>query len=779
MPLLWLSITFCIGILFGSLCPEFHYWYLLFACLSIFSGYIEYNKRKTSSSLIEKTFYPLPYGFLLASILLGMARFGFSLPDLDENHLAWYNDQGNCQIIAQIIHSPENIDGLIKLNVKARHRIIIHQNLPVETNPIDGKAVVYVKTAPIWQYGDLVELHGKLETPPDDDDNFSYKEYLSQRNIYSIMRYPHIQLVERGGGDPLYRAIINLRIIFYERIKNLLPQPEAALVTGIVLGNETDIPEDVQENFRDTGTSHIIAISGFNIAILAGLFTYICNRLFRNIWKSLFSTIILIGMYTILVGSDPPVVRAAIMGCVGLFGRIIGRKQSGATSLFFVAAIMCFFNPNLLWDISFQLSFTATFGLIYLSDRLMNCFIQITTKIFSEDTARRLSQPVGEYFLFTIAAQITTLPIIVLNFHRFSINSIFANILILPAQPPIMTLGGIMAAFSLCLPGIAKLFAHLVWIPTAYTIHMVEWIADKLPAIIETGNIQIWQISLYYLGVLTIPKYWEEIYKFIQPRGLISIAGIAGLTAISVWRMVLDQPDHFMHMDIISDTNHNTAYLITTASGRSLLIDTLPGMRQMNQFLDRRLPYFNKQLDIFIVTPTSNTTPEYLMDIVETYNVNQINLAGYIKNDKKIDQVQTMLKSKHKLTFGKSNQSINIEGGSLLITEKKENQTEIFIDYGDLSIWIPGLIDDNNGVEKRAPNGEKPDIIIHNEKKNFLENDHEWLSLNSDTLILTTDSIFASQNKKFRCIDLNKTGWISIRTDGHDLWIETQRNSIK
>ena len=120
--------------------------------------------------------------------------------------------------------------------------------------------------------------------------------------------------------------------------------------------------------FRTTGTSHIIAISGFNISIIAGLFTLAFSRILGRRWGVVVAILGVI-IYTVLVGSSPSVLRAAIMGILALFARQLGR-QTGINTLAVTAAVMAGFNPNILWDPGFQLSFAATLGLVLYADPL-------------------------------------------------------------------------------------------------------------------------------------------------------------------------------------------------------------------------------------------------------------------------------------------------------------------------------------------------------------------------------------------------------------------------
>ena len=151
----------------------------------------------------------------------------------------------------------------------------------------------------------------------------------------------------------------------------------------------------------------------------------------------------MIGIYTVLVGADAAVVRAALMGGLSLYARQLGSRQDGLNSLGFVAAVMALFNPSVLWDVGFQLSFMATLGLVLYAEPFSQAFIRAASRKLTEETAQRMAGPVGEYVLFTLAAQLTTLPVMVYTFRRLSISALRVNPLILPAQPAVMILGGL------------------------------------------------------------------------------------------------------------------------------------------------------------------------------------------------------------------------------------------------------------------------------------------------------------------------------------------------
>jgi competence protein ComEC len=195
-----------------------------------------------------------------------------------------------------------------------------------------------------------VRVKGRLEPPL--FDTFSYKEYLARKNIYSWMPHASTLKLGKGKGNIILRGIYHLRRNFHKTILQLFPQPEASLVSGILLGIESEIPAGLYEDFNRTGTTHIIAISGFNITIIANLLISFSRRLFgacHGLWVAAIG----ITIYTILVGADAAVVRAAVMGGLALFARYWGREALGLASLGASSLFMTAFNPAVLWDVGF------------------------------------------------------------------------------------------------------------------------------------------------------------------------------------------------------------------------------------------------------------------------------------------------------------------------------------------------------------------------------------------------------------------------------------------
>jgi competence protein ComEC len=354
------------------------------------------------------------------------------------------------QFIGSYIGTPADFEAVLeedplpggRFRVRAR---VVRLTLDAgdEFQNLDGVILLEFRSPPgddELRYGDRVRLSGVLGPPPVIQ-GFNYADYLARQGIFGILSDPAIRSVAHGEASPIRTALFAFRRRALETLKELFPEPECALLSGILLGEESTIPVTLQDAFSRTGTTHIIAISGFNISIIAGMFLSLTKRLPRRI-PGWLAAILGIALYTVLVGAAASVVRAAIMGGMAMVARQLGRRSHGLTSLVFTGAVMTVISPWMLWDIGFQLSFAATLGLILYADPLQNGFERLLLHRISKEKARTAASAAGEIFLMTIAAQITTLPVLLLYFNNLSLSSFLVNPFVLSVQPLVMIAGG-------------------------------------------------------------------------------------------------------------------------------------------------------------------------------------------------------------------------------------------------------------------------------------------------------------------------------------------------
>jgi competence protein ComEC len=265
--------------------------------------------------------------------------------------------------------------------------------------------------------------------------------------------------VQQGGWDLKVDPFSNFRASLDKQIETLLPSPEAELLSGILLGEKKNLPSDLKLNFRDTSTLHIVVASGQNLSLVAGFFLLLSGLIKPRV--AIILTLASIIFYLCLTGLQVPILRAAVMFLFASMAKFYGKQRDGTLVLIATGGLMLLINPSWLTDISFQLSFLATFGVIVVSPILLEHFKKVP--IVSQDLA------------VSLAAQLMVTPIIAANFHQFSIVGLVTNLLILWTVPIIMLLGGIMVIVNFLFVPLAQLISLPTNVLLTYFIYVVQF----------------------------------------------------------------------------------------------------------------------------------------------------------------------------------------------------------------------------------------------------------------------------------------------------------------
>jgi competence protein ComEC len=187
----------------------------------------------------------------------GSIWFTLRSPRFDQNSLSTYNGIGTVTIEGVIDGPPDVRDTYINLRVNADRLTLPDRS----SRPIEGVALVRPSRPAEFRYGDRVRVTGELSAPPEFA-TFNYADYLARQGVYSMIDRPQVNVLERDRGSPIFAIIYGFRDRAYAVIQQILPEPQASLLSGILLGIDAGLPAEVQADFRVTGTSHIIAISG-------------------------------------------------------------------------------------------------------------------------------------------------------------------------------------------------------------------------------------------------------------------------------------------------------------------------------------------------------------------------------------------------------------------------------------------------------------------------------------------------------------------------------------
>lgn len=351
---------------------------------------------------------------------------------------------------------------------------------------------------PGYLYGDLLEVTGKFEKRVTNSFQTQYYAY-----------FPTIREIEKAQRPTLFsnfkKKLYYFRGRLEEAIEQLLPEPQSSLLNGILLGTKKEMPEKFLKNLRETGTLHIIVASGYNLSVVAG---FLVSALvwFVSRKKALIFAFLGVIFYTLMVGAEPPVVRAAIMASLAFGAGYLGRARDGLIALITAALIMLLISPLILFDIGFQLSLMATTGILLIHPLLKE--------------KRIFNLPVlGDDLATTLSAQIGVMPILLVNFGNLSFLSPLINALVLPLIPLLMNLGGITALSGLVISPVARVLAWLLWLPLTYFVKLIEGFGE-LPWInFQIKGLSLWWVTGYYFVIaFLLWRAWRGKWNLKEPR---------------------------------------------------------------------------------------------------------------------------------------------------------------------------------------------------------------------------------------------------------------------
>ena len=329
--------------------------WLLGVAAAAFTGADFWAALAAAAGLGALSFALRPRPSTLALIALGATlifaaswRYESTLPPDAPSGIAQRNDSDPVRFRALVVSEPDDRGGVVRYRLAVRE---VYQG--GRWRPESGG--ILMRTAPFspYAYGDLLDLEGELETPPTFDD-FDYRAYLLRRDLGSLIAYPSAQVIARDQGSAFRATLIDVRTLLSDALTDALPEPEASLATGGLLGKRARLPADLTEDMNATGTSHLVAVSGQNVTLIAGLLIAALAWAVGRRPAAWLALAAIIG-YSFLVGGEPSVVRAAIMGGLYVVATALGRQSSALIALALAGAVMTAIDPQVVHGVSFQL----------------------------------------------------------------------------------------------------------------------------------------------------------------------------------------------------------------------------------------------------------------------------------------------------------------------------------------------------------------------------------------------------------------------------------------
>lgn len=442
--------------------------------------------------------WSVPFFFVIGVIRISLATGGANITDV-----YYFNDIPQKITIEGVVSTQPELRNNAQYIMMSSEKIYF----PEGVFEVSGRVLVKAGTFPSYQYADKLKVSGQLLSPADFE-GFSYRDYLAKDNVYSVMYRPYISLLdkERGNfaGVDFFAAIYWLKSLIKGRIETYLNEPAAGIALGLLIGARSSIPQEILDDFQMTGLTHILAISGYNITLIINVFALLMGGAGRR--PRFWVTCAMIAVFAVLTGLSASVVRASVMGVLAILAGYVGRKGAGLQMLMFSGFLMVVVNPLiLLRDISFQLSFLSTMGLLVLLPLIENLF-------------KKLPPLISESLAVTLAATVFTTPIVLLNFERFSLISPFANVIFLPLIPMIMFMSFLAFCGSLIFAPLAYFFASVSWFLIEILLNGVRFVAEIPFAMLEIGGFTAPFFFAYYGLLFALIRLFRK--SKLEPAGL-------------------------------------------------------------------------------------------------------------------------------------------------------------------------------------------------------------------------------------------------------------------
>ncbi|MBS4030151.1 MAG: DNA internalization-related competence protein ComEC/Rec2 [Clostridiales bacterium] len=463
-----------------------------------------------------------------------------------------------------------------------------------EGKPLHALLRIYLWRPPAevsLRYGQRLQLSGLLSEPSGltTPGGFDYASYLETQGVGAVMspRGSDSIVLPGHGGSKLLRTAEFARIHIRNVLVRHLPGREASLAEGLLLGTWQQMPEETVSAYRTLGIAHLLAVSGLHVGFISAFIMFIVLRLFRGKETSagLMLVLLFIGGYVILTGGRPPVWRAALMMCMALAARRLGRETEGLQGLAVATLLLLFVRPHWLFSLSFQFSFMATAGILFLAPRLQPLFSRFPF----------LAGPLA----VTLAAQFAVLPLQVTRFSSIPLLALPVNLFCVPLVGVSMVLGmaGIIAGF-IAVPLAAPFY--LAALPLLTVLDIVPRVTAQLPV----AAITVFTVHpLFWALYFSLPAFlFPEVRRRITPlRSAIAVLLIFNML---IWWNVPGTAGGRLQVTFL-DVGQGLSVFMQTPEGVSVLVDGgnggsfNMGERVVIPFLRRNR---TQSLDVMILT---------------------------------------------------------------------------------------------------------------------------------------------------------------------------------
>lgn len=590
------------------------------------------------------------------------------------------------------------------------------------------KFYLYTKKSEKLKYGDLIEINGEYSIPSKARNykGFDYREYLKTKKIYgSIKINSNVKIIENNKLNPIFLISNRIRNYIIEKSKILLPEETSGLLVGILIGEKSEITEEIIQNFKISNLSHMLSVSGAHTSyIILGITFILTKSKTPKKWIYLI-TIFILMLFMLITNFTSSVIRACISSIIILSANLIYRKADTWNSIAISLLVILIINPYTICEIGFQLSYLGTIGIIIFNKKVEDYFNKI-----------KINNKISKLLSITVSAQIMIMPIMAYKFNTISLTFFISNILASPLLGINLVLGFITIFISLIWFNLAKKLAILLNLGLKSLVFISEF-TSKIPLsniLIKTPY--IFTIILIYCVVLIL-NYIYSIYnsnknlrlfqkkflKKLNKKNLKKTVSVLTILIIicNIGTFAYSKTPKNLKIYFI-DVGQGDSCLIITPKNKTILIDGGEGEPEvlLSYLLDRRI----RSIDYIMISHFDSDHCNGLIEVIQNLKVKNILISKQVYYCDEYKNIAQIINAKKiKVTFVKQCDSLNIEKGvklevlypsrELEYDDLNNNSIVAKLNYNKFSILFTGDIEksEENLLSKYKDGELRSDIL--------------------------------------------------------------------
>ena len=660
-PLIYLLLAIITGIVIG-----YYYsipYYLLFSAIIFILIFLLLTIRNR---------WPKASFFLIINFVILLGIFNIQIQQYSahtDNHISHFIDKGKLHIEGIVIDNPILRPDKIVLVIQCIR--VVEDN---SYRPVSGSIRLVIPDDLNFQYGDFIRFHTSLKKIRSfqNSGGFNYERYMNLQGIYAtgfVANNSDIILLRQNTASGIRLKLETFRLYLKEIIYQNASSPQREIIEAMTIGNQNAIPVDVRNNFNKTGTSHILSISGLHIGMVAAMTFFFISLILKsseylmlrfNIIKAASAAaFLMVLIYALIAGMGVTVVRSALMAIVFLCALFLDRQKDIYNALALTALIILIITPDALFDISFQLSFTAVLAIIYIVPRFSNFPFPLPAGL--PVWCQKIIRQIFLSILVCVAATLGTMPLIIFYFNRFSAITIIANLITVPLLGTIALV--FCMAFILCAffsPIIAGFFIKISSFFVQISVDIINSLASLSWSSFSFTKPNITEIVMFYLLIFIslrfidlrhvsgIKKGFLERYPLFLKFILITI--IIFLLADAAYLLSKDKLSSDLRVTLI-DVGQGSSILVRFPGGKNMLIDGggFPDSSfDMGKLVVAPFLYHERisKIDIIVLSHPHPDHLQGLLYITDNFGVQEIWSTGLRLDDEIFRQWEKIINQK-------------------------------------------------------------------------------------------------------------------------------------